>query len=286
MRIFRTIKEQQNYSLKEKCMNIKIALVPTMGFLHEGHLSLIDKANEHADKVVVSIFVNPTQFGEGEDYKEYPRDEEKDLKFLRERKVDTVFIPKAAEMYPKDFKTFCEVKSLSKKYCGRSRPIHFRGVVTVVLKLFNITQPDIAVFGEKDYQQYIILKRMTKDLNLPVEIISSPIVREKDGLAVSSRNIYLEKEGRKEATIIYESLIKARELVDKGRKEVVFLKEKMIELIESKKHTRIDYVEFVNPETLDKVERVEEPTRVLIAVWIGKARLIDNMEIRPKRQSR
>ncbi len=280
MKIFRTIQEQQNYSLNNKCLNIKVALIPTMGLLHEGHLSLIDKAREYAGKIIVSIFVNPTQFGEGEDYKEYPRDEKEDLELLRDKNVDAVFIPVAAEMYPKDFKTFCEVHEISKKYCGRSRPTHFRGVVTVVLKLFNITQPDIAVFGEKDYQQYIIIKTMTEDLNLPIEIIPSPIIRERDGLALSSRNIYLGSEQRKEATIIYESLIMAKEMVDKGEKEVGLLKEKMAELIKSKRHTRIDYIEFVETETLERVERVDKPTRVLAAVWIGKARLIDNMEVK------
>jgi pantoate--beta-alanine ligase len=286
MKIFRTIKEQRNYSLNEKCQNIKIALVPTMGFLHEAHLSLIKRAKEHADKIIVSIFVNPTQFGEGEDYKEYPRDERKDLRLLRKENVDAVFIPRVNDMYPQVFKTFCEVDELSKKYCGRSRPTHFRGVVTVVLKLFNIVQPDIAVFGEKDYQQYIIIKTMTEDLNLPIKIIPSPIIREKDGLAVSSRNIYLEREERKEATVIYESLLLTKEMVKRGKYRVSFLKEKMNELIKSKRHTRIDYIEFVNPQTLKKVEKVEKPTRILVAVWIGKARLIDNMEVRPKRQSR
>jgi len=286
MKIFRTIKEQQNYSLNEKYRNVKIALVPTMGFLHGGHLSLIDKAKENADQIIVSIFVNPTQFGEGEDYKEYPRDERKDLELLREKNVDAVFIPETAEMYPEGFKTFCEVRELSKKYCGKSRPAHFRGVATVVLKLLNITKPNIAVFGEKDYQQYIIIKTMTEDLNLPIEIIPSPIIREKDGLAVSSRNIYLAKEERNEATIIYESLIMAKKMVDKGKYRVNLLREKMNELIKPKSHVHIDYIEFVNPQTLKKVEKVENPTRILIAVWIGKARLIDNMEVRPKRQSR
>lgn len=286
MKIFRKIKEQQNYSLNMKRQNIKIGLVPTMGFLHEGHLSLIDEAKENADKIIVSIFVNPTQFGEGEDYKEYPRDEKRDLKLLQEKNVDAVFIPREDEMYPEGFRTFCEVSELSKKYCGSSRPTHFSGVVTVVLKLFEITQPDVAVFGEKDYQQYIIIKTMAKDLNLPIEIIPSPIIREKDGLAVSSRNIYLKKEERKEAIIIYKSLIMAGEMVRKGEKEAGLLKKKMTEIIKAKKYARIDYIEFVDPQTLEKVEKVEKPTRVLMAVWIGKARLIDNMEIKPKRQSR
>ncbi len=281
MKVFRKIEEQQSYSLIRKYKNIKVALVPTMGFLHEGHLSLIDKSKEYADEVVVSIFINPTQFGEGEDYGEYPRDEKRDLRLLKEREVDAVFIPESSEMYPEGFKTFCEVKDLSGKYCGRSRPGHFRGVVTVVLKLFNITQPDFAVFGEKDYQQYVIVKTMTGDLNLPVKIIPSPVIREKDGLAISSRNIYLNREERKEATVLSESLIMVRKMVEKGEYKVDFLKKKMYDLIRSKKHARIDYIEFVDTETLGRVDEVEKPTRILIAVWIGKARLIDNMEVKP-----
>lgn len=281
MKILREIKEQQEYSSKEKCKDVKLALVPTMGFLHEGHLSLIDNAKKYADKVIVSIFVNPTQFGEGEDYEEYPRDEERDLQLLRERDVDAVFIPEVSEMYPKGYKTYCEVEDISEKYCGKSRPDHFRGVVTVVLKLFNIVQPNLSVFGEKDYQQYIIIKTMAKDLNLPIDIIAAPIIRENDGLAISSRNIYLKSEKREEAIIIYESLNKAKELVDNGETDVSYLKKEMEKLIKSKKDTRIDYIEFVHPETLERVECVEAPTRILVAVWVGKARLIDNMEIKP-----
>jgi len=281
MKIIRKIKEQQNYSLNKKCQKIKIGLVPTMGFLHKGHLSLTDKAKELSEVIIVSIFVNPTQFGEGEDYRKYPRDENRDLKLLRENKVDAVFIPKTKEMYPEGFKTSCKVSGLSNKYCGKSRPEHFEGVTTVVLKLFNITQPDIAVFGEKDYQQYIIIKKMSEDLNLPIKIIPSPIIREKDGLAMSSRNIYLNREQRKEAAVIYESLLTAKDLVKKGKHETGFLKKKMTGLIESKKSTRIDYIDFVNPETLEKVKKIEQPTRILIAVWVGNTRLIDNMEIKP-----
>ncbi len=281
MKIFRKIIDQQNYPSNLKRTNVKIGLVPTMGFLHEGHLSLIDTAREQADKIIVSVFVNPIQFGEKEDYKEYPRNEKEDLKLLEEKNVDAVFMPEVNEMYLKDFRTHCHVAELSKKYCGKSRPAHFEGVTTVVLKLFNITQPDIAVFGEKDYQQYIIIKKMTEDLNLPIKIIPSPTIREKDGLAMSSRNIYLNTEQRKEATVIYESLIAAKELVKKGKYSVSFLKRKMKEMIDSKKHTKIDYIEFVNPETLRKIKKVEQPARILLAVWVGKARLIDNMEIKP-----
>lgn len=281
MKIFRKIIDQQNYPSNLKRTNVKIGLVPTMGFLHKGHLSLIDRAKEQADKIIVSVFVNPIQFGEKEDYKEYPRNEKEDLKLLEEKNVDAVFMPEVNEMYLEDFRTHCYVSELSKKYCGKSRPAHFEGVTTVVLKLFNITQPDIAVFGEKDYQQYIIIKKMTEDLNLPIKIIPSPTIREKDGLAMSSRNIYLNTEQRKEATVIYESLIAAKELVKKGNYSVSSLKKKMKEMIDSKKHTKIDYIEFVNPETLRKIKKVEQPARILLAVWVGKARLIDNMEIKP-----
>ncbi|MEO0292904.1 MAG: pantoate--beta-alanine ligase [candidate division WOR-3 bacterium] len=279
MKIFRKITEQQNYSLEKKRKNIKIGFVPTMGFLHEGHLSLVDVAKRESDVVVVSIFVNPTQFGEGEDYNEYPRDESRDLELLREKKVDAVFIPEVREMYPEGFKTFCKVEELSDKLCGKTRPNHFRGVTTVVLKLFNIVQPDLAIFGEKDYQQYVIIKKMVRDLNLPIKIISSPIVREEDGLAKSSRNIYLTPIERKEASVLYESLILAKKLVENGICDVEFLKEKMIELIKTKKYPKIDYIEFVDPETLEEVKEVKKTVRVLMAVWIGKARLIDNMEI-------
>lgn len=252
-----------------------------MGFLHEGHLSLVRKAREYSDKIVVSIFVNPTQFTPNEDYNEYPRDEEKDLKLLEVEGVDVVFIPEAAMIYPEGYETYVTVEELSKEYCGRSRPSFFRGVATMVLKLLNIVLPDLSIFGEKDYQQFIIIKRMCKDLNLPIEIIPAPIVRERDGLAMSSRNKYLTFDEREEATILYESMKKAEELVQSGIKDIATLKKEMVKLIESKKYPRIDYIEFVDPETLKRVSTIQGPTRILEAIWIGKARLIDNMEIRP-----
>jgi len=281
MKIIRKIEEQQKCSLNMKCRDKKISLIPTMGFLHKGHLSLIDTAKELSEKIVVSIFVNPTQFGEGEDYEKYPRDEKRDLDILADKKVDIVFIPIVKEMYPEGFQTFCQVNQLTKKYCGKSRPGHFKGVTTVVLKLFNIIQPDIAVFGKKDYQQYIIIKRMTEDLNLPINIIASPIVREKNGLAMSSRNKYLNHEQRKEATVLYESLIYASNLIKQGKYGAGFLRKEMTNLIKSKNNTRIDYIDFVNPETLKDVQKIEEPTRILMAVRVGNTKLIDNMEVKP-----
>lgn len=281
MKIIRKIKEQQKYSSRMKCFEKKVGLVPTMGFLHEGHLSLIKKAKEISDKIVVSIFVNPTQFGEGEDFDKYPRDEKRDLDLLAEKEVDIVFIPNEKEMYPEGFQTFCQVHELSKQLCGKSRPEHFKGVTTVVLKLFNIIQPDLAIFGEKDYQQYVIIKKMTEDLNLPINIIASPIIREKDGLAMSSRNKYLNNEQRKEATVLYEALILASNLIKEGKYEVDLLLREMSDLIKSKKTARINYIDFVNSETLLDVQKIEKPTRILMAVWIGNTRLIDNMEVRP-----
>lgn len=281
MKVTRNIQKQRQWSLEVRTKCLKIGFVPTMGFLHEGHLSLVRKAREYSDKIVVSIFVNPTQFAPNEDYNEYPRDEEKDLKLLKEEGVDVVFIPEAAMIYPEGYETYVTVEELSKEYCGRSRLSFFRGVATMVLKLLNIVGPDHAIFGEKDYQQFIIIKRMCKDLNLPIEIIPAPIVRERDGLAMSSRNKYLTFDEREEATILYESMKKAEELVQSGIKDIATLKKEIVKLIESKKYPRIDYIEFVDPETLKRVSTIQGRTRILEAIWIGKARLIDNMEIRP-----
>ena len=281
MKIIRNIKEQQKYSLASKHLDKKIGFVPTMGFLHKGHLSLIDRAKELSDKVVVSIFVNPTQFGEGEDYEKYPRDEKRDLEKLEQRKVDAVFIPTEKEMYPDGFQTSCQVQELTKKHCGKSRPGHFNGVTTIVLKLLNIIQPNLAVFGEKDYQQYVIIKRMTKDLDLPIEIVASPIIREKDGLAVSSRNTYLDPEQRQEAKVLYKSLLRAKNLIQKGNHDVFSLQKEIKKIIDSKKNTRVDYINFVDPKNLETVKTIDKPTRILMAVWVGNTRLIDNMEVKP-----
>ena len=283
MKITKSIKKQTKWSLKEHSKGNKIGLIPTMGFLHEGHLSLIRKAKEYSDRIVVSIFINPTQFSPEEDYKEYPRDEECDIKLLKNEGVDVVFIPEASLMYPEEYETYVTVEKLSKEYCGRTRQTHFRGVTTVILKLFNIVLPDFAIFGEKDYQQYIIIKRMCRDLNISTKIIPAPIIREIDGLAMSSRNRYLMEDERKEATILYESMKKAENMVKKGIKDVKSIKKEMVKLIESKKFPRIDYIEFVDSETLRRVSTIHGPTRILEAIWIGRVRLIDNIGIRPKR---
>ncbi|ANQ54475.1 pantoate--beta-alanine ligase [Thermosipho sp. 1063] len=255
-----------------------IGFVPTMGYLHEGHLSLVRAAKKENDVVVVSIFVNPTQFGPNEDYDNYPRNLERDLKLLESESVDYVFIPTNEEMYEKDFSTYVEEVSLSKFLCGAKRPGHFRGVCTVVTKLFNIVRPTRAYFGQKDAQQFRVLRRMVRDLNFDVELKEMPIVREKDGLAMSSRNIYLTKEERKEATRLYKSLLKAKDLVKSGVVDVKIIRDEMRKILEHPL-LKIDYIEIVDEENLMPVEIIDRKVVIAIAVFVGKARLIDNIII-------
>jgi len=259
----------------------KIAFVPTMGFLHEGHLSLVRLGKKLGDKLVVSIFVNPLQFGPAEDFREYPRDLERDAALLEKEGVDVLFCPEAEEMYPPGFQTYVEVAELTKGLCGAYRPGHFKGVTTVVLKLFNIVKPHLAIFGEKDYQQLQVIKRMVKDLNLDVEIVGHPTVREKDGLAMSSRNTYLSEEERESALSLFKALNFAQNLVKEGERDVAVLKKKLKEFIESHPFTKVQYIEFVDPSELTPVEKVEKETLCALAVFVGKARLIDNMLIKP-----
>jgi len=258
-----------------------IGFVPTMGYLHEGHLSLVRKAKEENDAVVVSIFVNPTQFAPGEDFERYPRDLERDKKLLVEEGVDILFLPTVEEMYPRGFSTYVEVTGLlTNTLCGAKRPGHFRGVTTVVSKLFNIVMPDRAYFGKKDYQQLKVIERMVKDLNFPIEIVGCPIIREGDGLAMSSRNVYLSPEERKAATVLYRSLLFAKKYFDSGRKDANLLKRKLEELINSEPLVKkIDYVEIVDGETLEPVKQLYPGVLIALAVFIGKARLIDNWVI-------
>jgi pantoate--beta-alanine ligase len=282
MEVIESISEMKNLVKDWKRRGLSIGFVPTMGYLHEGHLALVRRVKELSDRVVVSIFVNPIQFAPGEDYQRYPRDLERDKALLEKEGVDVLFSPKAQEMYPPGFQTYVEVKELSSGLCGRYRAGHFIGVATVVLKLFNIVQPDIAAFGEKDYQQLKVIQRMVQDLNLDVKIISHPTVREEDGLAMSSRNTYLSPEERKSAIALYKALNLAEELINQGERRVATLKEKLKEFIESYPYTKVQYIEFVHPETLKEVERVDEPTLLALAVFLGKARLIDNKIIIPK----
>ncbi len=280
MKVVREPKELQKLSDKIRREGRRIGFVPTMGYLHQGHLSLIRRCKEKSDFVVVSIFVNPTQFGPGEDYDRYPRDFERDLKLLEEEKVDVVFHPDERAMYPEDYSTYVRVKGLTEVLCGRSRPGHFEGVTTVVAKLFNIVKPDIAIFGQKDAQQAFVIKRMVRDLNFDIEIDVAPIIREPDGLAMSSRNVYLSEEERKEATVLYESLKRAKEMIEGGERDAKKIIEEMERMISEKPRARIDYISIVETENLREVERIEGEVLIALAVWFGRARLIDNIIIR------
>jgi pantoate--beta-alanine ligase len=280
MKIIKSVKSIQRLSSNFKEQGKKIGLVPTMGFLHEGHLSLIDIAKKSNDIVVVSIFVNPTQFGPNEDYNGYPRDLTRDEKLLEEKGVDILFIPSLKDMYPNGYTTYVEVEKLSHVLCGRSRPIHFKGVTTVVAKLFNMVKPDIAVFGEKDAQQAIIIKRMVKDLNFPVKIITGPTIREKDGLAVSSRNTYLSESEREDAPVLYQALLLAKNLIENGERDATKIISSMKGLLQEKKSAKIDYISIVKKDTLEPVSRIQGEVLIALAVWFGKARLIDNITIK------
>jgi pantoate--beta-alanine ligase len=251
--------------------------VPTMGYLHEGHLSLVRRARAENDRVAVSIFVNPTQFGPHEDYARYPRDLERDLRLLEPLGVDLVFVPSVEEMYPPGFQTWVIVEEVSRPLEGASRPGHFRGVATVVAKLFNILQPDRAYFGQKDAQQTVVIRRMVQDLNIPVEIVICPTVREPDGLAMSSRNTYLNPEERRAATVLFQALQAAKARYEAGERDAERLREAMREVIRAEPLARIDYVSVAHPETLQELERVEGPALLSLAVYIGTTRLIDNL---------
>jgi len=258
---------------------LSIGFVPTMGYLHEGHISLVKEAKKRNDIVVVSIFVNPTQFGPREDIKKYPRDMERDLKLLSRYKVNAVFAPAAKDIYPTGYRTDIEVKGLSEKLCGASRPGHFKGVTTIVAKLFIIVKPDVAYFGEKDYQQQVVIRKMVRDLNMGVKIKSMPTVREKDGLAMSSRNTYLNKEDRVKALVINRSLNFAKMLVNSGIRSSAKIKAAMTRLMRTASGLKIDHISICDPETLDERSIIKGKTLIATAVYIGKTRLIDNIVI-------
>lgn len=257
-----------------------VGFVPTMGYLHEGHLALVRRAKAECDAVVVSIFVNPLQFGPAEDFARYPRDPERDLRLCRETGVDAVFIPADEEMYPSGYCTYVEVSgTLTSCLCGASRPGHFKGVATVVTKLFNIVQPHRAYFGAKDYQQALVIERLVEDLNFDLEIIVVPTVRESDGLAMSSRNVYLQPEERRAATVLYRSLQAAQEMVAAGERDVATIVERVREMITAEPLATIDYVEIRRLPDLAEITTIEGRALLALAVRIGKARLIDNIEL-------
>ena len=256
-----------------------IGLVPTMGFLHEGHLSLVRRAAKENDIVVVSIFVNPTQFGPQEDFESYPRDLERDALLAEEAGANFIFYPTVGEMYPQKYETFVEVTELTKELCGRSRPGHFRGVTAVVTKLFNIILPDKAYFGQKDAQQAIVIQQMVRDLNQNVEICVCPIIREKDGLAMSSRNTYLTPEEREQSTVLSASLEMAQQMVENGERDAARIRKAIEELILSKDKTRIDYVEIVSAHNLKPIQVLFGKCLIALAVKFGATRLIDNIMV-------
>ena len=281
MKIVETIREMQRTADEIRLQGKKIGVVPTMGYLHEGHLSLIRIAKQHADVIITTIFVNPTQFAPGEDFEKYPRDLEHDKRLAESAEADILFIPTTQEMYPDDYLTFVEVEKLTKVLEGKSRPTHFRGVTTVVAKLLNITKPHAAVFGQKDAQQAIIIQRMIKDLNFDIEVIVAPLVRENDGLAVSSRNVYLSPSERGENAVLFQSLQLAKQLIKQGERRCTTILAEMTQLINSRPSAHIDYVSLADPTTLQELSTLQDHDTVLVsmAVRIGATRLIDNVVV-------
>lgn len=277
----KTAKEIQTRSEVLRKEGKVIAFVPTMGFLHEGHLALLREGRQLGDDLILSIFVNPTQFGPGEDYESYPKNSENDFKLARYEGVDVVFIPTAKELYGDGFQTYVTLESLPKHLCGVSRPSHFNGVATVVAKLFNIVKPHIAIFGQKDFQQLAIIRQMTMDLNFDIEIRGVQTIREKDGLAMSSRNVYLTPEQRKTALCLYSSLVNSREKIQKGEKKASVLIREITAYITSQAETEVDYISICDPDTLEDVDQIKGPILIALAVKVGKTRLIDNMVIAP-----
>lgn len=276
MEIIRSVSEMQQRAISARAAGQSISFVPTMGFLHQGHLSLLEEGRRRGDLLVLSIFVNPTQFGQGEDFEDYPRDLQQDSKLAQEMGVDIIFAPEAAEMYPAGCATHVDVEGITDNLCGASRPGHFRGVCTVVAKLFNIVQPHNAIFGNKDFQQLAVIRRMTLDMNMPVEIVGMSIFRESDGLAMSSRNVYLTPELREQALVLSQALAKAKELVVSGETACATIISRLQESITSQPDARIDYVQICHQLTLEDQDKVDANSVLLLAVYVGNTRLIDN----------
>ncbi|MGR6837161.1 pantoate--beta-alanine ligase [Syntrophomonas erecta] len=278
MQIINSVQEMQQWCLSHKKAGKTIGLVPTMGYLHNGHLALVKAARKECDIVVVSVFVNPIQFGVGEDFEEYPRDLSHDAGLLEKEQVNAVFAPPVREMYPAGYNTFVEVTGeITQKMCGNSRPGHFKGVTTVVSKLFHICFADRAYFGQKDAQQAMIVDKMVRELNFPLEIIRVPIVREPDGLAMSSRNVYLDADQRKQALVLNQALQAAQQVIQEGERNIEVVRDVMKKKIEQSPDARIDYIEINDARDLSTVERITEPVLLALAVRFGNTRLIDNL---------
>lgn len=279
MQIIKTIKDMQTLSRRLRSEKKTIGFVPTMGALHEGHLSLVKRSKNENDITIVSIFVNPTQFGLKEDFQQYPRDLEGDIKKLSSISADIVFAPENYEMYPEGFSTIINVGSIGDILCGASRPGHFNGVVTVVAKLFNVVIPDKAYFGQKDFQQAVVIKKLIKELNFDIDIVVCPTIREKDGLAMSSRNCYLNQSERNSATILYKALKHAEALIIKGVKDSSYIKKEMEDMVKSEPLAKVEYIEIVEPQSLKIIKTIELPIVICLAVRIGSTRLIDNLPV-------
>jgi len=276
IKIIQSVKEMQTFSESLRLKGQKIAFVPTMGYFHEGHLTLMKAGREKADCLIISIFVNPIQFGPSEDLEKYPRDFDRDIQLAGDVGVDVVFYPTNEEMYPPLYQTSIQVEKVTRNLCGISRPDHFKGVTTVCAKLFNIVKPHMAVFGRKDFQQLVAIKRMVQDLNIDMEVISMPTVREYDGLAMSSRNVYLKKEERNSALSLSRSLKLAKEMYDKGERNASVISEAVRGFIEPHPYTKIEYVKICDANTLEDIEQIKGEAVLALAVKVSSTRLIDN----------
>ena len=281
MEVISCLSEMQKSSLQWEREGKKIGFVPTMGSLHQGHLSLIDLVRDQSDLVILSIFVNPTQFAEGEDLEKYPRDLERDLQLCKEHEVDFVFTPRMEDIYKENASTYIVEKSVSEKLCGQFRPSHFKGVTTICAKLFNLCRPTFVALGQKDAQQVSVLKRMIEDLHFRIEVIVGPIVRETDGLAMSSRNVYLNDTQREDARLIFQALITVKKLVDEEKtRKVDRVKEEIMRILQLGNSVRVDYAEVVNRNTMEIEEgSISEESLLVVAVWVDSIRLIDNMNL-------
>ena len=277
MKVLTTIAE---FKKARRRIDSTVGFVPTMGYLHEGHLVLVRRAKAENEVAVASIFVNPTQFGPKEDFARYPRDPERDLDLLKKEETDLVFMPSAGEMYPEGCSTWVDVLKVTERLEGASRPGHFRGVATVVAKLFNIVEPTRAYFGQKDAQQVVVVRKMVADLNMNLEVVVVPTHREPDGLAMSSRNVYLNPQERQSALVVWQSLNLAQQLWSQGERKAKILRQQMTDLIRKEPLARIDYISIANPETLKELTEIKQPALVSLSVYVGKTRLIDNITLR------